>query len=84
MTFIIPFQQARKVPWLPQVLLGIVSIIAGLAALLLPETRWRPLPETVEEVEIWDGKRPGRERRSTLLLRSIDSQTWEKLKETDI
>ena len=40
-------------PWLPQVLLGSLSVVAGLVAIILPETRWRPLPETIEQVEIW-------------------------------
>ena len=34
---------------LPLVLLGIPSIIAGVLALRLPESRGRPLPETMEE-----------------------------------
>ena len=30
--------------------------MAGLLILLLPETRYRPLPETLEEVEGWTKK----------------------------
>ena len=35
----------------PAVVFGVFSIAAGLSALLLPETRGRRLPETVQEVE---------------------------------
>ncbi|XP_045584002.1 organic cation transporter protein [Procambarus clarkii] len=36
---------------LPSTLFGILSLVAGLLTLLLPETNHMPLPETVEEVE---------------------------------
>ena len=51
------YLQARSIPWLPQVLLGILSIVAGLVALLLPETRWHSLPDTIAEIEGWSKKK---------------------------
>lgn len=35
----------------PSTLFGILSVMAGLLTLLLPETNKKPLPETVDEVE---------------------------------
>ncbi|CAH1774990.1 unnamed protein product [Owenia fusiformis] len=36
---------------LPLILLGIVSLVSGLLALFLPETKGKPLPETIEDGE---------------------------------
>jgi MFS transporter, OCT family, solute carrier family 22 (organic cation transporter), member 4/5 len=36
---------------LPVTLCGIVSLLAGLLALIFPETLNKPLPQTVEDVE---------------------------------
>ena len=36
---------------LPYLLFGVISIVAGLLALFLPETRNKALPETIEEGE---------------------------------
>ena len=48
-----PFMLELKSVWepLPFVLFGTLSIAAGLLALLLPETRNKILPETMEEGE---------------------------------
>ena len=40
-------------PWLPNVVFGVLCLIAGVFTLLLPETLGRPLPQTIEEVEAW-------------------------------
>ncbi|XP_074649709.1 organic cation transporter protein-like [Tubulanus polymorphus] len=44
---------ARLVPWAPGVIFGIMSLLVGMLALLLPETRGRPLPHTVEDMKEW-------------------------------
>lgn len=43
-------------PGIPAIIFGVSSLLAGLAALLLPETLNRKLPETVEDVENWNKK----------------------------
>ena len=40
-------------PGIPAVIFGVSSILAGLAATLLPETLNQKLPETVADVEAW-------------------------------
>ena len=45
--------QARIAPWAPGIVFGAISIMAGLLTLRLPETRGRPFPQTIEEVESW-------------------------------
>ena len=39
---------------LPLVIFGVLSVIGGFLALPLPETRHRPLPETIDDVENYD------------------------------
>jgi len=39
---------------LPLVIFGVLSIVGGLLALPLPQTRHRPLPKTVDDVEHYD------------------------------
>jgi len=39
---------------LPLVIFGVLSVVGGFLALPLPETRHRPLPETVDDVEHYD------------------------------
>merc|ERR1711988_1754981 len=41
------------VPWLPNVVFGVMCIIAGVFTLILPETLGRALPQTIKEVEHW-------------------------------
>uniref|UniRef100_UPI00358E88F6 solute carrier family 22 member 6-B-like isoform X1 n=1 Tax=Myxine glutinosa TaxID=7769 RepID=UPI00358E88F6 len=41
----------EEYPFLPQIVYGVASLLAGLLALLLPETRNRPLLDTVEEMK---------------------------------
>lgn len=40
-------------PFIPNVIFGTAAIVGGSAALFLPETRNRPLPETIEDLESW-------------------------------
>ena len=40
---------------LPLIVFGICSILAGLLTLMLPETRKRPLPETLQDGETFEG-----------------------------
>lgn len=37
--------------WLPLLVYGVVSVLSGLAALLLPETRNLPLPDTIQDIQ---------------------------------
>lgn len=48
-------------PWLPGILFGGLSIGGSLLILLLPETLNRPLPQTIEDIENWSKKPPGRD-----------------------
>ncbi|XP_074651203.1 organic cation transporter protein-like isoform X2 [Tubulanus polymorphus] len=43
----------KYLPWFPGVLFGALSIFVGFAALILPETLNRPLPQTIEDIENW-------------------------------
>merc|ERR1711860_396457 len=45
---------ALKIPWLPGVIFAVVALVSAFVVLFLPETQNRPLPETVEELELWD------------------------------
>ncbi|XP_012633634.2 organic anion transporter 3 isoform X1 [Microcebus murinus] len=40
-------------PFIPNVIFGITALLGGSAALFLPETLNRPLPETIEDLEKW-------------------------------
>lgn len=39
------------VTWLPNTILGVVSVIAGVMSAFFPETNGRPMLETIEEAE---------------------------------
>ena len=43
--------QAKIKPWIPGLVCALFAIVSGLAVLLLPETKGRPLPVTVEDIE---------------------------------
>ncbi|KAK2173889.1 hypothetical protein NP493_846g00002 [Ridgeia piscesae] len=47
----------RVAPWFPGVVFGTMAIIAATLTLLLPETLGRALPQTIEEVENWNGRK---------------------------
>lgn len=42
--------QGEKVPWLPSVIFGCVSIIAAGTTLILRETKGVPLPDTINDL----------------------------------
>ena len=43
--------QAKSVPWLPNMVLGVIAFVVGLTCLLLPETKdWPALPMSIAEV----------------------------------
>ena len=46
--------QKRSYTFLPPLVLGALSILAGVVMFLLPETRHSRLPDTIEEVEGWN------------------------------
>ena len=50
-------------PWIPNIVFGILAIVAAGLGLLLPETAGKPLPQTIEDIEKWSGrgKRPRRD-----------------------
>lgn len=40
-------------PFIPNIIFGTIALLGGSAALFLPETLNRPLPETIEDIETW-------------------------------
>ena len=76
--------QSHIVPWLPGILFGTLSIVVGLLTLLLPETLNRPLPQTIEEIDMWNkaglGKVPPQddqvEFKADTLEMGNDVKTW--------
>ncbi|XP_043232281.1 organic cation transporter protein-like [Amphibalanus amphitrite] len=50
---------AQAYRYLPVILFGITSILAGLLALLLPETKGKALPDTIEQGEVFGTKLEG-------------------------
>lgn len=53
--FVIPLQAdlPRMSKTLPLVIFGVFGIVAGIMALWLPETRYSPMAQTVEQAEAW-------------------------------
>ncbi|XP_007943190.1 solute carrier family 22 member 8 [Orycteropus afer afer] len=43
-------------PFIPNIIYGVFALLGGSAALFLPETLNRPLPETIEDMENWSQK----------------------------
>lgn len=37
--------------WMPLLVYGVVPVLSGLAALLLPETKNLPLPDTIQDIQ---------------------------------
>ncbi|KAK7496086.1 hypothetical protein BaRGS_00012787 [Batillaria attramentaria] len=48
----------ETIPWAPGVIFGGMCVLAGLSVLLLPETRHRALPNTIEEIREWKNRPP--------------------------
>ncbi|KAK7477703.1 hypothetical protein BaRGS_00031087 [Batillaria attramentaria] len=48
----------ETIPWAPGVIFGTMCVLAGLSVLLLPETRHRALPNTIEEMREWKNPPP--------------------------
>ena len=42
------------IPWLPTLIFGLSPILAGLVCLLLPETKGRRLPDSIEDIRTVD------------------------------
>ena len=40
-------------PWIPNLIFGILAIVAALLGLILPETNNRPLPQTIDDIVSW-------------------------------
>ena len=40
-------------PWIPNLIFGILAIVAALLGLILPETANRPLPQTIDDIVSW-------------------------------
>ncbi|XP_005351879.1 solute carrier family 22 member 12 isoform X1 [Microtus ochrogaster] len=59
-------------PWLPLLVYGVVSVLSGLAALLLPETKNLPLPDTIQDIQKQSVKKVTHDRAGQSILRS----TW--------
>ncbi|XP_076465336.1 uncharacterized protein LOC143297051 [Babylonia areolata] len=48
---------AEETPWAPGVMVGCLCCLASASIWLLPETRHRKLPDTIEEIRAWKGER---------------------------
>lgn len=55
-SMIAPFVSSLNmtVPWLPTVIFGLLPILTGLVVLLLPETKGRTLPDSMDDVKSGD------------------------------
>jgi hypothetical protein len=63
--------------------MGLLSVLAGACAILLPETRWMPLPETIEDITAWKGKDVGKKAMKIYRAQKeeeerLTKQQWEK------
>ncbi|XP_036036283.1 solute carrier family 22 member 12 [Onychomys torridus] len=58
--------------WLPLLVYGVVSVLSGLAALLLPETKNLPLPDTIQDIQKQSVKKVAHDRAGQSTLMS----TW--------
>ncbi|XP_006980771.2 solute carrier family 22 member 12 isoform X1 [Peromyscus maniculatus bairdii] len=58
--------------WLPLLVFGVVSVLSGLAALLLPETKNLPLPDTIQDIQKQSVKKVTHDRAGQSTLMS----TW--------
>ncbi|KAL8184138.1 UNVERIFIED_CONTAM: hypothetical protein K2H54_007424 [Gekko kuhli] len=63
-------------PYLPPIIYGTATILSGIAAIFLPETRNVPLPDTIEDVE--SGRMPEQciaKGQENVLLRKVSQET---------
>ncbi|CAH6793629.1 solute carrier family 22 member 12 [Phodopus roborovskii] len=56
--------------WLPLLVFGVVSVLSGLAALLLPETKNLPLPDTIQDIQKQSVKKVTHDTASQCILMS--------------
>ncbi|XP_076465366.1 uncharacterized protein LOC143297079 [Babylonia areolata] len=49
---------AEETPWAPGVMVGCLCCLTGVSIWLLPETRHRKLPDTIEEIQAWKNEVP--------------------------
>ena len=72
------------IPWLPNVIFGVMAILAGALTFLLPETLHRPLPTTIEEVEKWRLTLTKEEKeKAKLVAAAIKAREMEVLNQVD-
>ncbi|XP_006903172.1 PREDICTED: solute carrier family 22 member 8-like [Elephantulus edwardii] len=67
---------AEVQPFIPNVIYGVSALLGGSAALFLPETLNRPLPETIEDLESWSkaNKKPEKELETEKISQRIPLQ----------
>lgn len=54
--------------WLPLLVYGTVPVLSGLAALLLPETKNLPLPDTIQDIQKQSVKKVAHDRAGGSIL----------------
>ena len=49
--------QSGSVSWVPAAVVGTAAILTGIATFALPETRKRPLFQTIKDMDEWEKRR---------------------------